>query len=178
MEQETVIEVNDVSLEFRLYKEKVDSIKEYCIKFLKHELAYENFWALKNVSFDVKRGEAVGLVGKNGSGKSTMLKVIAGVIKPTFGTVSVKGSVAPMIELGAGFDSELTARENIFLNGAILGYPRELLEEEAGHIIEFAELEDFVDVFFRYDHPSGICDRDSNNTGYPDRGRDLIRGRF
>lgn len=143
---ENVIEVNDVSMEFRLYKEKVDSLKEYAIRRLKHELEYDNFWALKNVSFEVKKGEAVGLVGRNGSGKSTMLKVIAGVLKPTLGSVRIAGSIAPMIELGAGFDFDLTARENIFLNGAILGYPREMLEENVENIIKFAELEKFIDV--------------------------------
>lgn len=143
---ENVIEVNDVSMQFRLYKEKVDSLKEFAIKKLKRELEYDNFWALKNVSFQVKKGEAVGLVGRNGSGKSTMLKVIAGVLKPTMGNVRIAGTIAPMIELGAGFDFDLTARENIFLNGAILGYPREMLEENVHNIIEFAELEDFIDV--------------------------------
>ena len=144
--EENVIEVENVSLQFRLYKEKVDSIKEYVLKRAKRELEYENFWALKDISFDVKKGEAVGLVGKNGSGKSTMLKVIAGVIKPTFGEVRKQGSVAPMIELGAGFDFDLTARENIYLNGAILGYPKEMLREMEHEIIEFAELEKFADV--------------------------------
>mgnify|MGYP003022747031 FL=1 len=101
---------------------------------------------LKDISFNVKKGEAVGLVGKNGCGKSTMLKTIAGVLTPTMGTVKVNGTVAPMIELGAGFDPELTARENIFLNGAILGYPQEMLKERFDEIIDFAELKDFVDV--------------------------------
>ena len=112
--EDNAIEVENVSLQFRLYKEKVDSIKEYVLKSVKKELEYENFWALKNISFDVKKGEAVGLVGKNGSGKSTMLKVIAGVIKPTFGEVRKQGSVAPMIELGAGFDLTLQ-QEKIFI---------------------------------------------------------------
>lgn len=143
---ENVIEVNDVSMQFRLYKEKVDSLKEYAIKIIKKELEYDNFWALKDVSFHVRKGEAVGLVGRNGSGKSTMLKVIAGVLKPTMGSVRIFGSIAPMIELGAGFDFDLTARENIFLNGAILGYPREMLEENVEKIIKFAELENFIDV--------------------------------
>lgn len=143
---ENVIEVNDVSMQFRLYKEKVDSLKEYAIKIIKKELEYDNFWALKDVSFHVRKGEAVGLVGRNGSGKSTMLKVIAGVLKPTMGSVRISGSIAPMIELGAGFDFDLTARENIFLNGAILGYPREMLEENVEKIIKFAELENFIDV--------------------------------
>ena len=144
--QDSIIEVNDVSLKFRLYRENVDNLKEFVIKKIKGQIAYEEFWALNHVNFTVKRGDAIGLVGKNGSGKSTLLKTIAGVLKPTSGSVEVKGRVAPMIELGAGFDMELTARENIFLNGAMLGYPRELLENSFEEIIEFAELEDFIDV--------------------------------
>lgn len=144
--EQNAIEVKNVSLEFCLYSESVSSIKEYAIKKLRRELKKDNFWALKDVSFNVKKGEAVGLVGKNGCGKSTLLKAIAGVLKPTMGSITVNGTVAPMIELGAGFDPELTARENIFLNGAILGYPQEMLKEKLGEIIEFAELEDFVDV--------------------------------
>lgn len=140
------IEVKNVSLEFCLYSENVSSIKEYAIKKFRRELSKDNFWALKDVSFDVKKGEAVGLVGKNGCGKSTMLKAIAGVLTPTMGSITVNGTVAPMIELGAGFDPELTARENIFLNGAILGYPQEMLKERMHDIIEFAELKDFIDV--------------------------------
>ena len=124
----------------------VSSIKEYFIKKVKREISKDSFWALKDISFNVKKGEAVGLVGKNGCGKSTMLKTIAGVLTPTMGTVKVNGTVAPMIELGAGFDPELTARENIFLNGAILGYPQEMLKERFDEIIDFAELKDFVDV--------------------------------
>jgi len=146
MSPENIIEVKDVSLQFRLYKEKVDTLKTYLIKKIKGELEEDNFWALKDVSFNVKKGEAVGLVGKNGSGKSTMLKVVAGVMRPTMGTVEVGGTIAPMIELGAGFDMDMTARENIFLNGAILGYPQDFLKEKFGEIIEFAELEKFVDV--------------------------------
>lgn len=144
--QENIIEVNDVSLKFRLYKESVDNLKEYFIKKVKHQVAYEEFWALKNIDFEVKKGDAVGLVGRNGSGKSTLLKTIAGVLKPTTGNIEIRGRVAPMIELGAGFDMDLTARENVFLNGAILGYPREMLVENLDKIIEYAELQDFVDV--------------------------------
>lgn len=146
MQEENVIEVKDVSMQFRLYKEKVDSIKTYAIKKIKNQLQYEDFWALKNVSFEVKKGEAVGLVGKNGSGKSTMLKIIAGVLKATSGQVTTRGMIAPMIELGAGFDFDLTAKENIFLNGAILGYSKTMLEEHYEEILNFAELKDFQDV--------------------------------
>lgn len=143
---EPIIEVNDVSVMFRLYRERVDGIKEFVIKKIKNQIAYDEFWALKDIHFDVGRGEAIGLVGRNGSGKSTLLKTIAGVLKPTRGNVRIKGTVAPMIELGAGFDTELTAAENVFLNGAILGYPREMLEENMEKIIEFSELRDFMDV--------------------------------
>ena len=143
--EDYAIEVKNVSLEFCLYSENVSSIKEYFIKKVKREISKDSFWALKDISFNVKKGEAVGLVGKNGCGKSTMLKTIAGVLTPTMGTVKVNGTVAPMIELGAGFDPELTARENIFLNGAILGYPQEMLKERFDEIIDFAELKDFVE---------------------------------
>lgn len=144
--QEPMIEVKDVSLMFRLYKENVDNLKELFIKKIKHEISYDELWALKNIDFTIQRGEAVGLIGRNGSGKSTLLKTVAGVLKPTKGTVRIHGTVAPMIELGAGFDMDLTARENIFLNGAILGYDKEMLKENVGRIIEFSELGDFIDV--------------------------------
>lgn len=144
--KQNAIEVDHVSLEFCLYSEKIDGLKEYAVKRLKNKVSKDSFWALKDVSFNVKPGEAVGLVGKNGCGKSTMLKVIAGVLEPTMGEVRVNGTIAPMIELGAGFDLSLTARENIFLNGAILGYPQEMLKDKFEEIIDFAELKDFVDV--------------------------------
>ena len=120
MKLENAIEVKDVSMCFNLSREKVDSIKEYVIKMLKRQLFYEEFWALNDVSFEIRKGDSVGLIGMNGSGKSTMLKIIAGVLKPTKGTVETTGTIAPMIELGAGFDHDLTARENIFLNGALI----------------------------------------------------------
>lgn len=143
---DSIIEVNDVSVMFRLYRERVDSLKEFMIKKIKRQITYDEFWALQNINFQVGKGEAVGLVGKNGSGKSTLLKTVAGVLKPTKGAVNVKGTVAPMIELGAGFDMDLTAAENVFLNGAILGYPREMLEENMQNIVDFSELKDFMDV--------------------------------
>lgn len=127
MEKELIIKVDHVSMKFNLASEKFDSLKEYIIKSLKKQVSYNEFWALKDVSFEVYRGESLGLIGLNGSGKSTMLKTIAGVLKPTKGSVSVFGTVAPLIELGAGFDFDLTARENIFLNGALLGYSREMM---------------------------------------------------
>ena len=143
---DTIINVNDVSVMFRLYRERMDSLKELAIKKVKGQVAYDEFWALNHIDFQVGRGEAVGLVGKNGSGKSTLLKTIAGVLKPTLGSVTISGTVAPMIELGAGFDMDLTATENVFLNGAILGYPKEMLQENMQRIIDFSELGQFMDV--------------------------------
>ena len=143
---EPVISAEQVSMMFNMSTEKVDNIKEYVIRFLKRQLNFQEFWALQEVSFSVRRGEKVGLVGLNGSGKSTMLKVVSGVLKPTKGEVSVAGKIAPLIELGAGFDLDLSARENVFLNGAILGYSRATMENFYDSIIEFAELENFQDV--------------------------------
>ena len=143
---ENVIEVNDVSMCFNLSREKVDNLKEYIIKAVKGQIKYDEFWALKDISFNVKRGDSVGLVGFNGCGKSTLLKVIAGVLKPTKGSVMVKGKIAPLIELGAGFDMDLTANENVYLNGAILGYSRKDMEKYYEDIVEFSELHEFMDV--------------------------------
>lgn len=144
--KDIAIEVNDVSMHFNLMVERVDSIKEYVIKLIKGKLLYNDFVALSHVSFDVKKGEVVGLVGLNGAGKSTLLKIIAGVLKPTEGKVITKGTIAPLIEVGAGFDPELTARENVYLNGAILGHDRKFMDSKFDEIINFAELRNFVDV--------------------------------
>lgn len=143
---ETVIQVRDVSMHFNLMEEKVDSIKEYVVKLLKGKLLYNDFIALNHVSFDVQKGDILGFIGFNGAGKSTLLKILAGVLTPTTGSVTVKGTIAPLIEVGAGFDPELTARENIYLNGAILGYSKAFIEQRFDSIIEFAELKDFVNV--------------------------------
>ena len=140
------IEVKDVTMIFNMASESLTNLKEYFIKMARHELFFEEFKALKNVSFDIHRGEVVGLVGTNGSGKSTMLKVIAGVLEPSEGQVFVHGNIAPLIELGAGFDPELTARENIYLNGALLGYTKEFIDSSFDQIVDFAELSDFVDM--------------------------------
>ncbi|CCZ60323.1 ABC transporter ATP-binding protein [Hungatella hathewayi] len=140
------IKVNDISMMFNKSSEKIDSLKEYMIKLVKRQLMFEEFWALQNISFEIKKGEAVGIVGLNGSGKSTLLKTIAKVLKPTKGEVEVVGTIAPLIELGAGFDSNLSARENIFLNGAVIGYNRTQMREKFESIMDFAELWDFVDV--------------------------------
>ena len=146
LNNDIIIEVNNVSRCFNLARERVDSLKEYVVRRIKGNLHFDEFWALKDVNFTVKRGESIGLIGLNGSGKSTMLKVIAGVLKPTDGTVRVYGDVAPLIELGAGFDSDLTARENIYLNGALLGHPRSFMRDVYDEIVDFAELYDFMDV--------------------------------
>ncbi len=144
-----MIKVDNVSMRFNLGIEKNFSLKLFFINLFKPRKKKEkktDFWALKDVSFKVKRGEVVGFIGSNGAGKSTMLKVIAGVMKPTKGKVEVHGNICPMIELGAGFDMDLTARENIFLNGAVLGYSKKFIEEKFDEIVEFSELKDFLDV--------------------------------
>lgn len=143
---DNIIEVENVSMRFNLYKEKVDSIKEYFIKLAKGTLHYEEFWALRDISFSLGKGDSLGLVGRNGSGKSTLLKLLAGVMKATSGSVRVGGSVAPLIELGAGFDMDLTAKENIYLNGAVLGYSKKEMDGHFNKIVEFSELEEFLDV--------------------------------
>ena len=140
------VEVKNVTMEFNMSKEKVDSIKEYFIKLVKRELHFEQFLALKDVSVTIEQGDVFGIVGLNGSGKSTLLKVISGILKPTKGTVKTVGTISPMIELGAGFDMDLTARENIFLNGSVLGYSKQMMEEKFDEILEFSELQSFVDV--------------------------------
>lgn len=141
-----VIEVNDISMKYRIYKEKIDSVKEYFIKMIKRQVSWEDFYALQNISFSLEKGDILGVIGLNGSGKSTLLKILAHVLKPTTGSVVVKGTIAPLIELGAGFDPDLTARENIFLNASVLGYSKEYIETQMDEIIEFAELHQFMDM--------------------------------
>ena len=144
---DVIIKVENVSMQFNLYREKVDNIKEYIIRQLKKGgYKPEPFLALRDVSFSVCKGESLGIIGANGSGKSTMLKLLAGVMKPTAGKVAIRGAVAPLIELGAGFDFELTARENIFLNGAVLGHSRASMKDVFDEIVEFSELGEFIDV--------------------------------
>lgn len=152
------IEVNDVTMIFNIANEQLNNLKEYFIKLMRHELFFKEFRALDHVSFKVRRGEVVGLVGTNGSGKSTMLKCIAGVLEPSMGSVSVRGNIAPLIELGAGFDPELTARENIYLNGALLGYTRQFIDDHLQDIIDFAELESFMDMPLK-NYSSGMVAR-------------------
>ena len=141
-----VIEVANVSMRFNLATEKTESLKEYFVKLVTGKLMFDEFYALKNVSFSVKKGESVGILGANGSGKSTLLKVISGIYPPTEGHVSVQGSLAPLIELGAGFDPDLTAKENVFLNGAVMGFAKDFICKKYDEIVEFSELKNFMDV--------------------------------
>ena len=143
---EPIIQVDHVTMKFNLMEEKVDTLKEYVVKLIKGKLFYNEFIALDDVSFDIERGDIFGLIGFNGAGKSTVLKIIAGVLKPSTGRVVVRGTIAPLIEVGAGFDPDLTAKENIFLNGAILGHNYAFLKEHFDAILDFAELRDFVNV--------------------------------
>ena len=144
-EKRIMIDVDHVTIRFNLSNQKVDNLKEYVVKILKRELMFQEFLAVKDVSFQVRAGEAWGLIGTNGSGKSTMLKAISRILKPYKGTITVNGTVAPLIELGAGFDQELTARENIFLNGCVLGHSEKFMQEHFDEIVEFAELGKFLD---------------------------------
>lgn len=142
-----MIDVKNVSMKFNLGIEKGFSIKQWFVDIGKHKNKVNNdFWALKNIDFIINKGEVIGFIGSNGAGKSTLLKVVAGVMKPTVGKVNVYGNICPMIELGAGFDYQLTAKENIYLNGAVLGYSKELIDKKFDEIVEFSELKDFLDV--------------------------------
>lgn len=141
-----VVKVENIGMKFNLSKEKVDSIKEYMIKFLKKELKYNEFWALRNISFELEKGDRLGILGLNGAGKSTLLKVIAGVYKPTEGSVKKYGKIAPMLELGAGFDLQYTGAENIYLYGSLLGFSKEFLKSKYDEIVAFSELQQFIDV--------------------------------
>lgn len=153
-----MIKVEHVSMKFRMANDKVMSLKEFLVAILRKKLTYEEFQVLNDINFEVKKGEVVGLIGKNGAGKSTLLKIIAGVMKPTEGKVTVQGNIVPMLELGSGFDPELNGRENIFLNGAILGYSQEFLQEKYDEILEFSELGSFIDMPIR-NYSSGMMMR-------------------
>ena len=144
--EDYAIEIDHVTIRFNMASEKVDNLKEYIIKLIKKELIFQEFLAVKDVSFKVKRGEAWALIGVNGSGKSTLLKAISGILKPYKGSITVNGEIAPLIELGAGFDPNLTARENIYLNGTVLGHSKKFMEEHFDEIVDFAELHDFLDT--------------------------------
>ena len=143
---EVVIRVKNASVRFNIAGEKVDNLKEYFVKLVKRELRFKEFYALKDINLVIQKGESWALIGANGAGKSTLLKLICGILTPYRGTVEVKGSIAPLIELGAGFDPNLTAKENIFINGAVLGHSRKFMKEQYDKIVEFAELEDFMEL--------------------------------
>lgn len=155
---ETMIKVDDVSMVFNMASETMNNLKEYAIALAKRELHFKEFRALDHVSLEVKKGDVFGILGTNGSGKSTLLKIIAGVLEPSEGTCTVNGSIAPLIELGAGFDMELTARENIYLNGALLGYSKKFIEQHFEEIVEFAEIEQFLDMPLK-NYSSGMVAR-------------------
>lgn len=146
MENNVAVKVDNVSVMFNLNKEKVDNMKEYFIKLITRKLRFTEFWALQDVSFTIEKGERLGVLGFNGAGKSTLLKTVAGVLKPTKGSVEVDGVIAPLLELGAGFDSNYTGKENIFLYGATMGYSRKYIEDRYDEIVKFSELGDFINV--------------------------------
>ena len=154
----TIIEAADVSMRFRMNSDRILSLKEFVTTAMRGKLQYQEFTALDHVSFQVKRGETMGLIGRNGAGKSTMLKIISGILKPTEGSLVCRGNVVPMLELGSGFDMDLTGRENIFLNGAILGYSEEFLNAKYDEIVEFSELGTFIESPIR-NYSSGMLAR-------------------
>ena len=153
-----IIELSDVSVKFKLEINRINTLKEFFVAALKQQLKYEEFWALKGISFKVEKGEVIGIIGRNGAGKSTLLKVVSGILKPIQGRVSVDGNIVPMLELGAGFDLDLSGRENVFLNGSILGYNKQFLEEKFDEIVNFSELGKFIDVPIR-NYSSGMLMR-------------------
>jgi len=155
---ENAVELRNVEMHFNMSKEKLESLKEYFLKFMKRQLYFEDFVAVDNVSFDIKKGDVFGIVGLNGCGKSTTLKIISGILEPTKGTVKTYGTIAPLIELGAGFDMDLTARENIYLNGSVLGYSKKFMDEKFDEIVEFSEMQEFLDVPMK-NYSSGMVAR-------------------
>lgn len=155
---ENAVELRNVEMHFNMSKEKLESLKEYFLKLAKRQLYFEDFVAVDNVSFDIKKGDVFGIVGLNGCGKSTTLKIISGILEPTKGTVKTYGTIAPLIELGAGFDMDLTARENIYLNGSVLGYSKKFMDEKFDEIVEFSEMQEFLDVPMK-NYSSGMVAR-------------------
>lgn len=158
IDKDLLIDVNNVSMKFRLPTEKIDNLKEYFIKGIKGKLRYKDFEVLKNISFSVRRGESLGLIGRNGAGKSTLLRIIAGIIEPTSGYVRTQGNMVPLLKLGAGFDSNATGKENIFLNGAMLGFSHKTMLQKYDSIVAFSELEKFMNVPLK-NYSSGMLTR-------------------
>ena len=158
MNKENAVELRNVEMHFNMSKEKLESLKEYFLKLVKRQLYFEDFVAVDNISLDIKKGDVFGIVGLNGCGKSTTLKIISGILKPTKGTVETDGVIAPLIELGAGFDMDLTARENIYLNGSVLGYSKKFMDEKFEDIVEFSEMREFLDVPMK-NYSSGMVAR-------------------
>lgn len=155
---ENAVELRDIEMHFNMSKEKLESLKEYFLKMVRRQLMFEDFTALDKISFDIKKGDVFGILGLNGSGKSTTLKIISGILQPTKGTVETAGVIAPLIELGAGFDMELTARENIYLNGSVLGFSKKFMDEKFEDIVEFSEMREFLDVPMK-NYSSGMVAR-------------------
>ena len=158
MENNTMIRVSDVTMRFRMNNDKILSLKEFVTTALRGKLQYSTFTALEHVSFEVQKGETIGLIGRNGAGKSTLLKIISGIMKPTEGSVECRGNVVPMLELGSGFDMDLSGRENVYLNGAILGYTKPFLDAKFQEILDFSELGDFINIPIR-NYSSGMLAR-------------------
>lgn len=153
-----MLTVNNVTMKYKIYNDNIKSIKEYFVSLIKGKISYREFTALENISFSINKGDVLGIIGHNGAGKSTLLKIIANVVKPTSGDINVQGTIAPLLELGAGFDYDLSGRENIYINGAILGYSKNFINSKYEEILEFSELKDFIDVPLR-NYSSGMVVR-------------------
>ena len=158
MDIENAVELKNIEMHFNMSKEKLESLKEYFLRLVTKKLMFEDFVALNDVSFNIKKGDVFGLVGLNGSGKSTMLKIISGILTPTKGSVKTVGTIAPLIELGPGSDFDLTAREHIYLNGSVLGYSKKFMDEKFDEIVEFSEMQDFLDTPMK-NYSSGMVAR-------------------
>ncbi len=158
MDKTNAVELKNVEMHFNMSKEKLESLKEYFLKLASRNLMFEDFVALENINLSIKKGDVFGILGLNGSGKSTTLKIISGILEPTRGSVETSGVIAPLIELGAGFDMELTARENIYLNGSVLGFSKKFMDEKFDDIVEFSEMSEFLDVPMK-NYSSGMVAR-------------------